>query len=368
MSARTPQRVLVIVTRRIGDVLLATPVFRSLRRAWPDATIDALVFRSTAAALAGNPDINQIHAIDERPTLTQHLVFIARLFRRYELAVSLVAGDRPTLYAFAAGQRRIGLLLPTQKEAWKRRFLNAWAPYDMTEKHTVLTQLSVLSLLNVKPIAELVAPMSEADHARADAALATLKGQRFVVLHPYPKFNYKTWSVEGWLVLAQWLTSKHLGIVLTGGGEATERAYVEVIAREIPGVLNLAGQVSLGVTTAIIARAVAYVGPDTATTHIAAALGVPMVTFFGPTDPLKWGPWPKGYPVGYQGHDGDDTSPWRRLGHQARGNIRLLQGAAMCAPCGHEGCKRHVESASDCLRTLPASRVIAALSEVAGIE
>jgi heptosyltransferase-3 len=124
-------------------------------------------------------------------------------------------------------------------------------------------------------------------------------------------------------------------------------------------VLNLAGQLSLAGTTGVIAAAAAYVGPDTAATHIAAALGVPLLSFFGPTDPLKWGPWPKGY----ENLPGD-SGPWRRLGDQAYGNVRLLQGVAACAPCGHEGCDRNIDSAADCLHALPASRVIAALSEL----
>src|SRR6187549_477607 len=109
----SPRRVLVIITRRIGDVLLATPVFHSLRQMWPDATIDALVFSSTAAALTANADVNEIRVIPERPSFLRHIVFIIKLFRRYDLALSLVAGDRPTLYAWLAGRRRVGLLLPT---------------------------------------------------------------------------------------------------------------------------------------------------------------------------------------------------------------------------------------------------------------
>ena len=49
---KTPRRILVVVTRRIGDVLLATPVIRSLRRHWPEAAIDVLVFRGTEGVLA----------------------------------------------------------------------------------------------------------------------------------------------------------------------------------------------------------------------------------------------------------------------------------------------------------------------------
>src|SRR5690606_11591546 len=106
-----PKSVLVIVTRRIGDVLLATPLVRSLKQAWPDAAIDALVFDGTEEILAANPDVRRVHAVPERPGLRRHLALLAPLVRRYDLALSLVPGDRPTLYAFIAGRRRAGLLI-----------------------------------------------------------------------------------------------------------------------------------------------------------------------------------------------------------------------------------------------------------------
>jgi heptosyltransferase-3 len=352
-----PRRVLVIVTRRIGDVLMATPVFHSLRQAWPAAVIDALVFSSTAAVLADNADINQVRAIPERPDVLQHIVFIAKLFRRYDLAISLVAGDRPTLYAWFAGRRRVGLLLPTHKERWKRHLLHQWVPYDLTEKHTILTHLSALEPLGIPAIAKVTASWSSANQHRVGQMLAPLQGRRYVVLHLYPKFNYKMWSDSGWLEVAQWISAQGLCIVLTGGGDAAEIAYVSALAGCMNEPLNLAGQLTLGESASVISQASAYVGPDTALTHMAAALGVPTVAFFGPTDPLKWGPWPKGAHAG--------RTPWRRLGDQIVGCVGIVQGNLSCVPCNKEGCDRRLTSFSDCLLALPAKRVIGALRQVA---
>ncbi len=354
-----PRRVLVIVTRRIGDVLLATPVFRSLRRAWPDTVIDALVFSSTADVLAANTDVNGLRVIPERPGLLQHIIFIAKLLRRYDLALSLVAGDRPTLYAYLAGRRRIGLLLPTQKERWKRRFLHQWVPYDLTEKHTLLTHLSILEPLGISAIAEVTASWSGADERHVAQRLAPLKGKRYMVLHLYPKFNYKMWSDAGWLELARWIAGQGLHIVLTGSNDPAEIAYVNRLANRMDLPLNLAGQLTLNESACVIERASAYVGPDTALTHMAAALGVPTVVFFGPTDPLKWAPWPKGADAG--------STPWRRLGDQVVKHVSVVQGIAPCVPCNKEGCERHITSFSDCLLSLPASRIINALRRVANI-
>jgi heptosyltransferase-3 len=91
-------------------------------------------------------------------------------------------------------------------------------------------------------------------------------------------------------------------------------------------------------------------------THVAAALGVPTVALYGPTNCVKWGPWPRGHDAG--------ANPWRRLGTQRCGNVMLLQGAGACVPCHLEGCDRHIDSYSDCLQQLPAAKVIAAIESI----
>jgi len=58
--AATSSRILIISLRRIGDLLLTTPLIRSVRRARPEAQIDVLVFDGTAGMIAGNPDIDRI--------------------------------------------------------------------------------------------------------------------------------------------------------------------------------------------------------------------------------------------------------------------------------------------------------------------
>lgn len=353
-----PTRILVIVTRRIGDVLLATPLIRSLKRAWPDTAIDALVFSGTEDILAANPDVRRTHVIPHRTGLLKHLVFLARLARRYDLALSLVPSDRPTFYAFVAGRNRAGLLLDTRKERWKRPLLHRWVPFDPLNTHTVRMHLALAEVVDVAPHADPVVAWSAADD---DAARRLLGGsaERFAALHPYPKFNYKMWASEAWIELATWFAARDYRVVLTGGREASELEYVAALARRMPPrTLNGAGKLTLGASAALVSRASVYVGPDTALTHVAAALGVPTVALFGPTDPVKWGPWPKDHPVG--------SNPWHRHGSQRVGNVTLLQGVATCTPCLNEGCGSNIASFSDCLQQLPASKVIAAVAAALG--
>ena len=119
--AAAPSRILVISLRRIGDLLLTTPLIRSLRRAWPDSEIDVLVFANTAGILAGNPDINRVIAMPQRPTMAESARLFARLWRRYDIAVSTQSGDRPTVFAFAAARLRAGVI--TDDDPWLARTL-----------------------------------------------------------------------------------------------------------------------------------------------------------------------------------------------------------------------------------------------------
>ena len=352
-----PKSVLIIVTRRIGDVLLATPLMRSVRRAWPDAALDAVVFEGTQGVIAANPDLRRVLTVPERPGRLAHLAFLVRLARRYDVALSPLHGDRPTLYAFIAGRWRAGLVNDTRKESWKRALLDRWAPFDDWNTHTALMNLALAGLAGIEPRREVVVSWREEDAARVDALLGGAAAPPLAVLHPYPKFNYKMWHRAGWLEAAGWLAARGHRVVLSGGPDPAEAAYVADLARGMPpGTLNLAGKLSLAETGCLLARAAVFLGPDTAPTHMAAALGVPTVALYGPTDPVKWGPWPGGHAPA--------ANPWRRCGSQRSGNVVLLQGAGACVPCRLEGCDRHVGSYSDCLQQLPAARVIAAIEEV----
>jgi heptosyltransferase-3 len=353
-----PRRVLVVITRRIGDVLLATPAIRSFRRAWPQAHIGALVFKGTDAVLASNPDLNEVIAVPERPAAAEHVKLHARLFRRYDIAASLLTGDRPTVYARTAGRYSAGLQGTGRKDLWKRTMLDLWLPFDDLNTHTVRMNLALAEALGVEPAPEVVVSWSEADALRAAEMTSKTEGRPYAVLHASARFNYKMWRPEGWVAVARWLSARGLAICLSGSSDADEMKYVGDIAQRIPGACNLAGQSSLGPLGCVLSRAAVYVGPDTVVTHMAAALGIPTIALFGPSNPVKWGPWPRGF-------DGR-RNPWQRVGTQRQRNVTLVQGAGACVPCGLEGCERHIRSFSDCLQQLTPATVIASIESAIG--
>jgi heptosyltransferase-3 len=355
---KPPKKILVVATRRIGDVLLTTPLIRSLRLAWPEARIDALVFSGTEGILAANPDISQIITIAQRPTFRQHLRFLMGLWHKYDLALSMMPGDRPTLYAVFAGKFRVGLISAGGKHLWKKWLLSQWTQFDNINTHTVLINLKLADLLGVQRSYEVVASSSAADQAAVHNVLPfDSETQAYAVLHIYPMYAYKAWRSEAWIELAKWLKDQGMRVVLTGGNGAEEIAYVRgLVGRLPPDTVDAAGKLKLSGVAYLLSKARAYIGPDTVVTHMAAALGTPTVALFGPSNPVKWGPWPNGY--------GKDRNPYKIKGTQHVNNVVMLQGEGDCVPCMEEGCERNIASLSACLQNLPAAKVIGALSEL----
>lgn len=350
---------LVVCPRRIGDVLFATPVVHSIKRAYPQAEIDMLVFEGTEGIVSANPDLRRVLTVSQRPNLTEHLSLYRAICRRYDLAVSVQAGDRSTLYAWASGRISVGTLVDDPKSWWKRLLLTEWVPFDNLETHTVSMNLHLLRLLGVPPLAGPIVAWSQQDEEDiARAVPEFMQRGGYAVLHVSPKYVYKQWTAAGWVQLAQWLRSRGLRIVVAAGDSCSEQVSASDLFREFPrDSINLAGKLSLSALGCLLGRATLYVGTDTAVTHMAAALGVPTVALFGPSNPVKWGPWPKDWPASTQ-------SPWKFKGSQRQGNVILLQGEGDCVPCLHEGCDRHVNSLSDCLQHLRADRVVAAAEQL----
>ncbi len=347
---------LLVVTQRIGDVLLASPIIASLKRTWPNVAVDVLVFAGTEGVLEGNANIREIIVTSRLSGVGQSLSMMRRLWRRYDLALTPLCGDRPVLYTWAAARHRVGpVQVGGRGQFWKRLALSRHVTFDDRDTHTVRMGLQIAQLSGATPVAHVQASWSE-EHARTASRVweQTLKGRAFAVLHPTPKYNYKRWHAEGWRQLTLWLLSNGLQVVLTGGHDEQEHTHAYEIFPDLPtGVHNLIGQHSLGEISALLTRATLYVGPDTATTHLAAALGIPTVALFGPSNPVKWGPWPKD-------HDAS-TNPYVVRGTQHVGNVVLLQGEGDCVPCFLEGCDRHNDSFSDCLQTMSAQTVQSAI-------
>lgn len=341
-------RVLVVALRRLGDVLLTTPLIRSIKRAYPRASIDALVFAGTEGILAGNPDLAAIVTLPQRPSAAATFALLLRLARRYDLALSTQSGDRPTAFAVIAGRRSAGPLEPHGFAARIKRLVLSRSHVRASGQHRVGEILRLAETLGIAARAEIVCPSGP---VRPELQ----PPYAYAVVHPAPMFVYKRWTPDAWRALTAALRDRGLGAVVTGA--ASDRAYLDTIWRENE-VLRLDGKLSWPELSAVIGAARAYIGPDTAVTHLAAATGVATVALYGPTDPRLWGPWPLG---------GLDPM-WEAAGTiQRRGNVWLVQNPLPCLPCQLEGCERRLDSRSQCLDELSAGQVMTAVDQALAV-
>jgi heptosyltransferase-3 len=344
-------RIVVIATRQIGDVLLTTPLIRAVRQRWPHASIDVVGFTGTLGMLRGNPDVNVL--IETPAGSSGGLPLLHRLWRRYDLALVTDVGDRAHLIALAAARCRSGVI-PQQNPSnwWKRLLLDhvVVAAGDQGDKHVVTEKLDLLA-----PWAQAAAhPQVRAPEGRElPAEIASQLRDGFVAVHAPSMWPYKQWPLAHFETLVRALTAQGRQVVLTGSAGARDQECIAPL-RGIEGVLDVSGRLDFNQLVTLLKRAALYIGPDTSVSHLAAASGVPVIAIFGPTNPVRWAPWPA-----------DGNARFTQRGPlQHAGNVTLLQSELPCVPCGRAGCEDHRQSRSDCLVDIGPDRVIAEATKI----
>jgi heptosyltransferase-3 len=227
------------------------------------------------------------------------------------------------------------------------------------QRHQVLEKLQLMEpWLPASPTTLLSMTPPGAD-ALPEAMAAQLRAG-MVVVHVPSMWRYKQWPTAHYRRVVERLLEAGLQVVLTGAPSDHDRALVGEV-RDVgaaPSLIDACGELSFAQLTTLLARADGYLGPDTSVTHLAAAVGLPIVTVFGPTAPTSFGPWPRGHAA---------TQPWAaRAPRQRVASIVIFQGPDLpgrgkCVPCGRSGCEDHQQSASHCLDHLEPERVAAQL-------
>ncbi len=361
-------RVLVVMLRHHGDVLLTSPVYTALKAANPRIEIDALVYRETLPVLAFNPDLLQVHTIArewKKSGAVAHVRAEWKLLRtlrarRYDLVIHLTDHRRGAWLARGLSSRLsvaprlrddAGLAARFWNASFTHRYANASSVYPgaaLARRHTVEQNLDALRRLGLvigdAPRLKMVAGgEGERD---ATALLARLGVEAdFIAMQPTSRWTFKCWPVASNAALVATLLRRGETIVLSCAPDARERAMLVAIAaavKAMPGVpierLKLADDDgTLNRLAALIARAKLFIGIDSAPMHIAAAMGTPVVALFGPSGEFNWGPWKAAHRV-------------------------VTSDAYACRPCGQDGCGGG--KVSDCLVTLPVARVLAAIDEL----
>lgn len=344
ISGESSIHALVVVCRYLGDVLLATSLARSLNES--GYTVDWLVAPGTQDLLHAQPFVNTVYTVSAATPWHKQLSLARRLWRKYDMSFVLTASDRPALLALAASSETYALIPAKGKQyAWKRFASSQWIPYE-EKQHMVWRAMRLAKLAGLPACADVGIEWSDDDVQQVQRKLPWDKNEAYIQLHPFARWRYKWWNQNSWRTLINNILDTGMHVVITGSPAEQSQAQKLAEGYSDKQVSIQAGELSWQQLACLSSHAAAYIGLDTANTHLAASTGTPVIALFGPTDPRIWGPWPNGF---------DSASPWQarsEKGIQRCGNISLLQGIQACVPCQLEGCHQHPESDSECLQTM----------------
>lgn len=343
------KRALVIKMRHHGDVLLTSPFFSNLKKALPDAAVDAFIYADTLPMLEGHPDISEFLLYDRAwkklsavGKICKELKLLKKIrSNKYDLVVNLTEGDRGVIAAKISGAKiRVGF---EPKGSWKKSLTHVVKSCP-NPRHTVERQLDVLRRMGIFPAPEerdlfLHIPEDAQQKVAALLEQANMQEEQYVVIHPVSRWKFKCLSTKQIAALLISLHERGMRIVMTAGPDVEEVALVEEIlslAPDVP-VLNCAGKLTLKELAAFIAMSKALICVDSVPLHIASATKTPVVALFGPTSEVNWGPW-------------------------MHPRARVVTQKFSCRPCYQDGCGGSKKS--DCLLTISPESILSALEEI----
>lgn len=291
MQTETPRRVLIIQLRRIGDVLLATPIFRALRAAWPAAEITLLVETPFEPVVRHNPHINRVISLPRKQSLRRDVKAILELRKeQFDLVIDLLGKPRTALWSRLTGApRRIGF-------AAQGRCLFYTDAVTITDPlaYSACHKAELLKPLGIE-IADwrLDLPVHASERLAALKALTTMKlpaHRRLVAIAPGSRRTDKLWMPECFAEVADRLANEHAltPLFVCGPGEEAQVAAVRNQMKS-PSWFN-ANRPSLPQVQATLEQCALFVGNDTGLRHMAVAAGIPTVAIFGQPRPSNWTP------------------------------------------------------------------------------
>lgn len=299
-----PRRILVIKLRATGDVVLATPVIENLKRCFPRARLSFLTEEASADVLRWNPLLDELivlplrrwGGLGIRGSWREQVRFYRNLRqRRFDLVFDLFGNPRSALLTWLTeAPDRVGFAFRMRRHA----YTTVVTPSDWPG-HEVQFHLEALEALDI-PVAvdrpRVAIPGTANEKADAWLRQHARDARAVIGLNPGGGWAIKRWPPESFGRLADALIDEY-GVhvlILWGPGEDGLVAQVTGAMRNRPLVLPKTTLAELG---AFLKHCGLLVSNDSAPMHMAAALNVPTVGIFGPTDPRAQGPWGDGHGV-----------------------------------------------------------------------
>ncbi|RUW32984.1 glycosyltransferase family 9 protein [Mesorhizobium sp. M1E.F.Ca.ET.041.01.1.1] len=300
----TFQSILILQTKFIGDIVLASTLSKNLQLQYPGARIVFLCEARFAGFLTAHGIASEAVTFRRshmRGTPLQRgreLVQTVRKLRRYRFDMTIDLADSKTsriVSRLVNARTRVGYH-PTEKPLrWlERQPANVRAkPFGYGERHFLYRYLSPLEALGVdlRVRVPAIRPLPfETTRAVTLLDKFHLRQNAFVAVHAGASFPGRRWQPERFAAAIDRIAAETgLNVVLVGGPDENE-ATDKIMAVAKTPVVNLVGALSLEALLALLKEARLFVGNESGPMHMAAAAGTPVVGLFGLTNPVRWGP------------------------------------------------------------------------------
>jgi heptosyltransferase I len=328
------RRILLIKPSSLGDIVHAMPTCAAIRRAYPKARLTWLVKREWAGLVERIDGVDRVWPVES--TFKGWLSQVSPLrAERFDLVVDLQGLFRSAAIGWCTGSSLlVGFENGREGSPW---FYSRRVPVPQSEMHAVDRYLLVATAVGA---VESGAPafcfrLPQTDYNEVDRILnrfGVTPGMSWVAMNVSARWPTKRWPAASFAEVADGLRQEGYGAVVMIGGP-DERADIAEVNRmmKIPAI-DLAGATTVGLLPALLSRASLLITNDSGPMHVAAAVGTPIVSLFGPTSAIRTGP----YGVGHN----------------------VLMGKVPCSPCFSRTC--HNTLPLECLKKVSPQQVLAA--------
>lgn len=298
-------RILIIRLSSLGDILHTLPAFSSLRASFPEAQIDWLGAQKSKPLLTAIPGIDSLHLLNTRDLLKfppdrlawRRLGNLIRTLRaqQYDFSIDFQGLLKTAILGALSGSKaRLGFSGALVRERPAHWFYNRTLDKSVPQAHVIELNQLLAELTGAHSIHPFTHDFifSKNDFEYVDSLLKQRQLGNFIVMNPGGGWQTKRWSPEKFGTLSQriWEELSLPVIVTTGPGE--ESLY-KTIAANSGSFIPHHFPVSFLQLIPLLQKARLLVGGDTGPFHLACALGTAVVGIFGPTSPVRNGPWRK---------------------------------------------------------------------------
>ncbi len=284
------KKIAIIRFDHLGDVILTTPLFRSVKKNFPHAKIILLCRKIAKEIMQEDKNLDEIICLEppwfdrnKEQNKQEFKKFIKDYKKYYDLVIELHSDPRNILFANKIGKYTIGYGI--------RGFgflLNKVAIYSPEKKHIIERNLDVLLAIGISEKntkTEITIP------AKIEKEMQKKIPKDFLIcINPGTGRIEKMWDTEKWAKVADTLVSQYNATIIFTGSEK-EKTLINEITKKMhtKKYIDMSGKTTPLTSAAVIKQCALFISPDTGPLHIAKAVGTSSIGLFGPVDPKIWG-------------------------------------------------------------------------------